>query len=128
MSVDLILRIRHRRNIPINFCRPDRVILSRLKNVYVCECVCVGVCGYVWMCVGVCGCVWVYVCGCVWVCVGMCGCVWVCVWAWVCVCGCGYGCVWVCVRAYVCVCVCNEFVSGITRNWTKVSSLSLADI
>ena len=28
----------------------------------------------------------------------------------------------------VCVCVCYEFVRSISRNWTEVSSLSLADI
>ena len=36
------------------------------------------------------------------------------------------------VRVYVCMCVCvyvcYEFVRGIIRNWTEVSSLSLADI
>ena len=37
-------------------------------------------------------------------------------------------CVCMCVRVYVCacVCVCNKFVRAITRNWTEISSLSLA--
>ena len=32
----------------------------------------------------------------------------------------------VCVCVCACVCVRNKFVRGITRNWTKISSLSLA--
>ena len=43
---------------------------------------------------------------------------------------CVYVCMSVCVSVGVCVrvYVCNEFVCGINRNWTEISSLSLADI
>jgi hypothetical protein len=50
-------------------------------------------------------CVCVVVCGCVWLCV--CGCVHACAWLCVCVC--------VCVCARVCVCVCVSVCVGVGR-------------
>ena len=52
----------------------------------------------------VCGCVCVDVCGCVWMCVCVCVCVWMCVDVCVCVCVC------VCGVCDVCECVCDVCV------------------
>ena len=49
-------------------------------------------------------------------------------WACMCMCVCVRVRVRVRVRARVCVYMCNAFVRGITRYWTEVSSISLADI
>jgi len=70
------------------------------NNLYVCECMCVIVCVWLYMCVSVY--VWLYMCDCICVIVS----VWLYVWLYVCDCMCVILFVIVCVWLYVCDCMC----------------------